>query len=72
MLLLIYCFMYRPLFVGALCSSLSWNALRYVLSSFAIIFTRKGELAVLFLLYFGCPVTENVLWLFLTVPCVGL
>ena len=38
--------MYLPLFVGVL----------YVLSSFAIIFTRKTELVALLLLSFGCPV----------------
>ena len=37
---------------------------------FAIIFTRKRELIALLLLSFGCLVT--VLWLFLTVPRVGL
>ena len=39
-----------------------------VLSSFAIILTRKRELVALFLLPFGWLVTVNVLWLFLTVP----
>ena len=47
-------------------------ALLYVLSSFAIILTRKRELVVLLLLSFGCLITVNVLWLFLTVPWVGL
>ena len=41
-------------------------------SSFAIILTRKRELVALLLLSFGCLVTINVLWLFLTVPWVGL
>ena len=68
MLLLIYCFMYLPLFVGVLCWSLFWYALLYVLSSFAIILTRKIELVALFLLSFGCLVAINVLWLFLSVP----
>ena len=35
-LLLNYCFMYLPLFVGVLCLSLFWYALLCVLSSFAI------------------------------------
>ena len=43
-----------------------------MLSRFAIILTRKRELVALLLLSFGCLVTVNVLWLFLTVPCVGL
>ena len=65
--------MYLPLFVGVLCWSLFWYALLYVLSSFAIILTRTGELVALLLLSFGCLfVTENVLWPFLTVPWVGL
>ena len=64
--------MYLPLFVGVLCWSLFWYALLYVLSSFAIILPRKRELVALLLLSFGCLVTVNVLWLFLTVPWVGL
>ena len=39
---------------------------------FAIILTWKGELVALFYLSFLCLVTINVLWLFLTVPWVGL
>ena len=49
-----------------------WYALLYVLSSFAIILTRKRELFALLLLSVGCQVTVNILWLFLTVPLVGL
>ena len=41
-------------------------------TSFAIILTRKIVLVALLLLFFGCLVTVNVLWLFLTVPWVGL
>ena len=41
---------------------LFWYALLYVLSSFAIILTRKRELIALLLLCFGCLVsTVNVL-----------
>ena len=36
--------MYLPMFVGVLCWSLFWYALLYVLSSFAIMLTRKREL----------------------------
>ena len=36
-----------------------------------MILTRKRELVTLILLSFGCLVTENVLWLFLTVPWIG-
>ena len=43
-----------------------------VLVSFAIILTRKRELVGLMLLYFGCIVTVNGLWLFLAVRWVGL
>ena len=64
--------MYFQLFVGNLCLSLFWYALLCVHSSFVIIFTRKRELVALLLLSFGCLVTSNVLWLFLTVLCVGL
>ena len=55
-LLLIYCFMYLPLFVGVLCWSLFWYALLYVLSSFPIILA--GCFAFM---SFGCPITVNVL-----------
>ena len=72
LLLLIYCFMYLPLFVGVLCWSLFWCALLYVLSSFAIILMRKRELVAMLLLSFLCLVTVNVLWLFLIVAWVGL
>ena len=51
--------MYLPLFVGVLCWSLFWYALLYVLSSFAIILTRKRELVALLLLSFGCLVAVN-------------
>ena len=46
-LLLIYCFMYLPLFVEVLCWSLLWYALLCVLSSFTIILTRMRELVAL-------------------------
>ena len=59
-------------YVGVLCSSLFWYAILYVISSFAIILTRKRELAALLLLSFGYLVTIHALWLFLTVPLVGL
>ena len=62
--------MYLPFFLGVLCWSLFWCALLYVLSSFAIILTRKRELAALLLLPFGRLVSVNVLWLFLMVPWV--
>ena len=58
--------------MGVLCWSLFWYSLLCVLSSFAIILTRKKELVALPLLSFRCLDTVNVLWLFLTVPWVGL
>ena len=64
--------MYFPLFVGVLFLSLFWYALLCALSSFAIILKRKRELVALLLLPYGCIDTGNVLWLFLTVPWVGL
>ena len=41
-------------------------------SSFAIILKRKRKLVALLLLSYICIVSVNVLWLFLTVPWVGL
>ena len=58
--------------MGVLCWSLFWYGLIYALSSFAIILTGKRELVALLLLSFGCLVTVNVLYLFLTAPLVGL
>ena len=62
--------MYFQLFVGVLCLSLFCYALLCVHSSFAIILKRK--LVALLLLSYRFIVTTNVLWLFLTVPWVGL
>ena len=61
LLLFIYCLIYLPLFFVVLCWSLFWYALLCVPSSFAIILTRKREVAALLLLSFGCLVTVNVL-----------
>ena len=61
-----------PLFVGVLCLSLFCYALLCVHSSFANILKRKRKLVALLLLSYRCIVTINVLWLFLTVPRVGL
>ena len=72
LLLLIYCSMYFPLFVGVLCLSLFCYALLCVHSSFAIILKRKRKLVALLLLSYRCIVTVNVLWLFVMVPWVGL
>ena len=47
LLLMIYCFMHLPLFVGVLCWSLVWYALLCVLSIFVTILTRKIELFAL-------------------------
>ena len=49
--------MYFPLFARVLCLSLLWYALLSVLSSFAIIFKRKRELAALLILSYECLVT---------------
>ena len=66
--------MYSPLFVGVLCLSLFCYVLLCVHFSFAIILKRKRKLVhvALLLLSYRCIVTVNVLWLFLTVPWVGL
>ena len=71
-MLLTYCLMYFPLFVGVLCLSLFCYTLLCVHSSFAIILKRKRELVALLLLSYRCIVTTNILWLCLTVPWVGL
>ena len=55
-----------------MCLSLFCYTLLYVLSTFAIILTRKRELVALLLLSFGYLATGHVLWLFLTVPWTGL
>ena len=52
--------------------SLFYNTLLCVHSNFAIILKRKRKPVALLLLSYRCIVTINVLWLFLTVPCVGL
>ena len=71
LLLLIYCLIYdSPLFEGVLCLYLFCYVLLNVHSSVAIIWKRK--LVALLLLSYRCFVTINVLWLFLTVTCVGL
>ena len=64
--------MYFPLFVGGLCLSLFCYAFLCVHSSFAIISKRKKKLVALLLLSYRCIVAINLLWLFLTVPWVGL
>ena len=60
------------MFVGVLCLSLFCYALLCVHSSFAIILKRKRKLVALLLLSYRCIVTINHLWLFHTVPWVGL
>ena len=71
-MLLIYCLMYYPLFVGVLCLSLFCYALLCVHSTFAIILKRKRKLFALLLLSYRCIITINVLWLFLALPWAGL
>ena len=63
--------MYLLLFVGVLSFPLSCYALLCVHSSFEIILKRKRKLVVLLLLSYRCIVTI-VLWLFFTVPWVGM
>ena len=72
-LLLIYCLMYFPLFVGVILRFyLFCYALLCVHSIFAIILKRKRNLVDLLLLSYRYIVTINVLWLFFTVSWVGL
>ena len=72
LLLLIYCLMYFPLFVGVMCLSLFCYTLLCVHSRFAIILKRKRKLVALLLLSYRCIVTINVLWHCLALPWVGL
>ena len=58
--------------MGVLCLSLFCYALLCVHFSFAIILKWKSKLVAALLLSYRCIVTINVLWLFLTVPWVGL
>ena len=60
MLLLIYCLMCFPLFVGVLCMYLFFYELLFVHSSFAIILKRKSKCTLLLLSY-RCSVTINAL-----------
>ena len=60
------------LFVGVLCLYLFCCELLCVHSSFAIILKRKRKLVVLRLLFYRSIVTINVMWLFLTMPQLGL
>ena len=64
---LIYC-LCTSLVCGGSVFVFIWYALLYVHSSFTIISTKTRGLEALFLLSFGCLVTVNVLWFFLTVP----
>ena len=52
--------------------SLFCYALLCAHSSFAIILKRKRKLVSLIILSYRCIVTINVLWLYVTVPWVGL
>ena len=63
---------YFPLFVGVLCLYWFCYALFFLNSSIAIILKRRRKLVNFLLLSYRCIVTINVLWLFPTVPCVGL
>ena len=61
-----------PIVLEGLCLALFCNQLLCVHSSFAIILKRKRELTYLLLLSYRCIVTISGMWLFLTVPWVGL
>ena len=58
--------------ISVLCSSLFYNALLCVHSSFANILKRKIKLVALLLLSYRCIVTINVLWFFITVMLAGM
>ena len=61
-LLLVHCLLLLPLFVGDLCLALVLYAAFSVVSSFAMISSRKRELGALFNLSFCC-------WFSVTLPC---
>ena len=64
---------HRPLLCyTSTCLSLFYYALLCVHSSFPTILNRKRKLVALLLLSYRCIVTIDVVWLFLTVPWVGL
>ena len=58
--------------MGLLCLSLLCYALLCVLPSFANILKMKRELVALLLFFCRCIATVNVLFLFVTLPRVGL
>ena len=58
--------------MGVLCLSLFCYVLLCVYCIFAIILKSKRKLVALVLLSYRCVVTINFLWLFLTMPWVGL
>ena len=58
--------------MGVLCLSLICDALIYVHSSFVIILKKKRKLVDLLLLSYRCLASVNTLWLFVTLPWVGL
>ena len=61
-----------PLFVGVLYLYLFCYALLCVHFSFAIFLKRKRKLVALILFFYKCIATITALWLFLTLPWVGL
>ena len=63
--------MYVPLFVGILFSSLFCYTLLCVHSSLVLILKRKRTLVALLLLCHRC-IAINVMWVFLTIPCVNM
>ena len=71
-LLLIYCFFVLAIVCWGPGFVFFWYALLCVLSSFAIILKRKRGLFCFAFVSYGHLVTVYVLWLFLTVPWVGL
>ena len=58
--------------MGVLSLSLFCYLLLCVHSNFAIILKRKRKLVALHLLSYRCIIYITVLWIFLTVPWVGL
>ena len=72
LLLVIKCFNVLSIVCGGSVFVFNLVYITFILSNFAIILEMKRELGALCLLSYRCLITVNAMWLFLTVPWVGL
>ena len=70
--LLIYFLMYFPLFEGVLCLSLFCCALLFVHFSMHHLDEKEKSVSLMLFSSYRSITTTHVIWLFLTVPWVGL